>query len=271
MKTGKKVLIGAVLFIVIAIAIGFYYVWTSLDSLVEGAIEKYGSQVTQTAVKVQQVKLRDTLAEGKGAIAGISVANPKGFASPHAFTLGKIQTKIDIKTLTKSPIVIDEIIVASPQVFYEMNADRKANFNMLKDNISRAIPAKPVTKETETKTAGDETKIIIRRLLIEGGKIQATIVPLDGKQLSTRLPRIELHNLGGKGGSTPAELAKQVLDVVVDRTRAAVSELGIEKQLKEAVDKKVEEEKAKLKTKGEQQIDVEKQKAEEKFKKLLGQ
>ena len=269
MKTGSKVLISSVLIIVIALAVGLYYLWTNLDALVAGAIEKYGSQVTQTAVQVRDVKLRETLAEGKGAIAGISVANPKGFSTPHAFTLGQIQTKIDIKTLRESPIVIDEIIVAAPQVFYEINADRKANFNMLKDNISRAMPAKPAAKKTEAKPSEKETKIIIRRLLIKDGKVQATIVPLDGKQLKTPLPQIELHNLGGKGGSTPAEIAKQLLNVVVDRTQAAVSKLGIEQQLKEAVDKRIEEEKAKLKTRTDEQIEVEKQKAEEKLKKLL--
>ena len=271
MKTGNKVLISSVLIIIIALAVILYYVWTSLDALVEAAIEKYGSQVTQTTVQVQEVKLQDTLAQGKGTIAGISVANPKGFSDPHAFTLGKIQTQIDIKTITQSPIVIKEIIVAAPQVFYEINADRQANFNILKDNINASLPAKPAGKQTETKATEEETKIIIKRLLIQGGKVQATIVPLEGKQLSTPLPRIELHNLGGKGGSTPAEIAKQVLKVVVDKTQAAVTNLGVEKYLKEAVDKRIEEEKAKLETQKDERIEQEKQKAEDKLKKLLGQ
>ena len=268
MKTGSKVLISSVLIIGIAVAAVIYYVWMSLDTLVEAAIEKYGSQVTQTAVQVREVKLQETLTQGKGSIAGISVANPSGFSTPHAFTLGQIQTKIDIKTITQSPLVIDEIIVAAPQMFFEINNDRKANFNVLKDNISRAIPA---GKQTEAKTPEKEIKIIIRRLLIQDGKVQATVMPLEGKQLSTRLPRIELQNLGGKGGSTPAEIAKQVLNVVVDRTRAAVGDLGIEQQLKDAANKRIAEEKAKLKTKADEQIEVEKQKAEEKLKKLLGQ
>jgi len=271
MKTRSKVLISSVLIIVIALAAALYYVWTSLDSLVEAAIEKYGSQVTQTAVQVQEVKLQQTIAQGKGSIAGISVANPKGFSAPHAFTLGQIQTKIDIKTITQSPVVIDEIVVAAPQMFFEINNDRKANFNVLKDNISRAILAKPAGKQTEAKTPETEIKIIIRRLLIQDGKVQATVMPLEGKQLSTRLPRIELQNLGGKGGSTPAEIAKQVLNVVVDRTRAAVSELGIEQQLKDAANQRIAEEKAKLKSRADEQVEVEKQKAEDKLKKLLGQ
>ena len=271
MKTGSKVLIGLVLFIVIAVAATFYYVWMSLDSLVETAIEKYGSQVTQTAVQVQAVKLQQTLAQGKGSIAGISVANPQGFSTPYAFTLGQIQTKIDIKTITQNPIVIDEILVAAPQMFFEINNERKANFNVLKDNINSAIPAKPAGKQVEAKPSDTDTKIIIRRLLIQDGQVEATIIPLDSKQLSTQLPRIELHNLGGKGGSTPAEITRQVLDVVVERTRAAVSKLGIEQQLKDAADERIAAEKAKLKARTDEQVEAEKQKAQDKLKKLLGQ
>jgi len=269
MKTGSKVLIGSVLIIVIALGAALYYVWTSLDSLVEAAIEKYGSQVTQTAVQVQNVNLQRTLAQGKGSIAGISVANPAGFSAPHAFTLGQIQTKIDIKTITQSPVVIDEIVVAAPQMFFEINNERKVNFNVLKNNINRAIPTQSTTRQTETKAPETEIRIIIRRLLIQDGKVEATVIPLD-KQLSTRLPRIELRNLGGKGGSTPAEITRQILDVVVDRTRAAVSELGIEQQLRDAADQRIAEEKAKLKTRADEQVEAEKQKAEDKLKNLLG-
>lgn len=271
MKSGSKLLLSSALIIVIVIAALVYYVWTSLDSLVEAAIEKYGSQVTQTSVQVQQVKLRETLAQGKGSIAGISVANPRGFTTPHAFTLGQIETELDIATLTQSPIVIKQITVAAPQVFFEVNKDRQINFNMLKNNINRRLPAAPAEKPTAAKPADSEPKLVIRHLLIQGGTVEATVLPLDGKRYTTRLPRIELRNLGGKGGSTPAEITRQILNAVVDQTRAAVAELGIEQQLKDAAKQRIDEEKAKLKSQADEQVEQEKQKAEDKLKKLLGQ
>ncbi len=271
MKTGSKVLLSGVLVIIIVLAAALYYVWTSLDSLVEAAIEKYGSQVTQTSVQVQEVKIRDGLAQGKGSIAGISVANPVGFAAPHAFTLGGIETRIDINTITQDPIVIDAVTIAAPQMFFEINNERQANFNVLKNNINRSVAAKPAGNQTEEPPAGSQTKLIIRHLLIEDGTVEATVMPLEGKKLSTRLPRIELTNLGGKGGSTPAEIARQVLNVVVERTRSAVSKLDIEQQLKEAASQRLDEEKAKLKSRADERVDQEKQQAEDKLKKLLGQ
>ena len=52
----KKIILGLVLLIIFAIAGGVYYVLTNLDSMVEQAIEKYGSEATQTAVLVDSVK-----------------------------------------------------------------------------------------------------------------------------------------------------------------------------------------------------------------------
>lgn len=271
MKTRSKLLLSSLLILVILVAALFYYVWTSLDSLVEAAIEKYGSQVTQTSVLVQKVKLRETLAQGKGSIAGISVANPKGFTAPHAFTLGQITTELDIGTLTQSPIVIKQITVAAPQMFVEVNNDRQVNFNVLKNNINSALPAKASEKPAAAKPADDEPKLVIRHLLIQGGTVEATVLPLDGKKYTTQVPRIELRNLGGKGGSTPAEISRQILNAVVDRTKAAVAELGIEQQLKDAAEQRISEEKARLKSQADEQVEQEKQKATDKLKKFIGQ
>ena len=125
----KKTLLIIIVLVILAVAGGIYYVLTNLDMLVKQAIEKYGSQATQTAVRVDSVKVR--LTEGSAALGGLTVANPKNFSMPHAFVLGEISTRIDIKALTEEKIVIDEVRVLAPQVFYEVNADKQGNLNVL--------------------------------------------------------------------------------------------------------------------------------------------
>ena len=108
----KKAIFAVILILVIFIAGALYYVLTNLDSLVKGAIEKYGSQVTQTAVRVDSVKI--TLTEGAGAINGLTIANPQGFDAAHAFSLAQISTKIDPQNVTGDPIIIDDITIRAP-------------------------------------------------------------------------------------------------------------------------------------------------------------
>ena len=129
----KKVFLSLLLIIVIAIAGGVYYLLTNLDALVEAAIEKYGSEATQTAVRVDSVKI--SLKEGSSAINGLSVANPAGFEAKYAFSLGEISNKINIESLGNDVIVIDDITIRAPQVYFEMNQQRQTNLKELKKNL----------------------------------------------------------------------------------------------------------------------------------------
>ena len=85
----KKVILGLMLIIVIAIAGSVYYLLTNLDALVEAAIEKYGSEATQTSVLVDSVKIN--LTDGAAGITGLTIGNPAGYDLPNAFSLAEIR------------------------------------------------------------------------------------------------------------------------------------------------------------------------------------
>ena len=82
----KKAILGFVLIIIFVIGGGVYYVLNNLDDLVKAAIEKYGSEATQTAVRVDRVKIN--LVDGAGGISGLTIANSNSFTMPNAFSLG---------------------------------------------------------------------------------------------------------------------------------------------------------------------------------------
>jgi uncharacterized membrane protein len=77
----KKIAIGIVVLLVI-IAGAVYFLLSNLDSIVKAAIEKYGTAATQATVKLDSVKI--SLTSGEGRLNGLSVGNPKGFATPQA-------------------------------------------------------------------------------------------------------------------------------------------------------------------------------------------
>lgn len=223
-------LIGAFTVIILLIVAATVYVWMSLDSIVEAAIEKYGSEVTQTKVSVGGVKL--ALTEGDAAINGLTVGNPAGFSQPHIFSLGEISTRIDIDSLTSEPIVIKEIIIRAPQVFYEINAQGKANLNRIKQNITASSSKSVKSPKADERATAGEVKLHIRRVLIEGGQISAKIAALDNMEKTAKLPRIELKNIGSKqGGASGTEIAEKILSALVKQVGPAVTKLGVDKYL----------------------------------------
>jgi hypothetical protein len=221
----KKTILIVALLVLAVIGAALYYVFTNLDAIVKAAIEKVGSQTTQTAVHVDNVKIK--LTDGAGTISGLTIGNPKGFDARSAFALGAIETQIDIASLTKQPIVIDQVIVRKPQVFYEMNKDRQGNLNELYKNISASTGG---GAPSQTAAKGSEPKIIIRHFQLADATVEANVVPLNAKY-SLKLPTIQLENLGGKNGATPSEIAKQVLDTITQRALAVVKQAGIDEKV----------------------------------------
>ncbi len=264
----KKIILGVVLLIVLAIGGGIFYVLSNLDGLVKMAIEKYGSEATQTAVRVSSVRI--ALSDGKGTIKGLTVANTKGFDAKYAFSLGEITTKIDINSIKKEPYVIDEITIRAPQVFMEMNADKQTNLNELKKNLSGGSAS--ANKAAAKDKSASEPRLIIRRVLFTEGDISAKIVPLNNKDYKLKLPTINMANLGGKNGATASELAKEIMNRLTDQAREQLKKQGYDAEidkLKAKAKEKVDAEKAKLKEKTDSKVDAEKQKAADKLKGLF--
>jgi len=266
----KKIIVGIVLIIVIATIGGLYYVLNNLDNLVKEAIETYGSEATKTAVRVNQVKI--DLGKGGATINGLTVANASGFSMPLAFSLGEITAAIDLQSLQKEPYIINEITVLSPQVFVEVNKDNKTNLNQLNKNLLGDTKSAAKPKVIEDNAKIPEPRIIIRKLVFADGDINAKVVALKNKEYKLKLPSIHLSNLGGSKGATPSELSIEIIKQLTDRASAVVKEKVIDAELdklKAKANKKIDDEKARLKEKSDAYSREQKQKASDKFKGLF--
>ena len=268
----KKLIIGVVLVIIMAVAGGVYYVLTNLDSLVEAAIEKYGSEATQTSVLVDSVKIN--LTDGAAGIKGLTIANPDGYAQPHAFSLGEVRAEIDLESLQEEPYIINEITVLAPQVFVEMNEANKTNLNELKKNLTSGSTAAKQEKVTQETTSGSakEPRLIIRRVTFADGNIQARVAALDNKEMQLKLPGLDMTNLGGSKGATATELATEILKRLTDRATEVVKKDIIDAELnklKAKAQEKIDEEKAKLEEKADSKLEEQKDKAKDKLKGLF--
>lgn len=254
----KKIILIFSFLLVAVIGAALYYVFTNLDALVKAAIEKAGSQTTQTAVRVDKVKI--VLSDGAGTISGLSIANPKGFEARHAFLLGTVSTQINIKSLATGPIIIDKVIIRKPQVFYEMNKDRESNLNMLYKNIDAATAGSGSADKAAANSA--EPKLIIRHFQFADATVEANVVPLNNKKYTLKLPTIDLENLGGKNGATPSEISREVLGIITKRALAEVTQAGIDAKAQA------------LKSEAQKKVDTKKREVEsqagEKLKNLLG-
>lgn len=218
--------------LLLAVAGGIVYVLTNIDHLVKEAIRKYGSQATKTAVRVSSVNIK--LSSGEAAIAGLTVANPRGFALEHIFSLGSIAVRINPKTIARTPIVIQDIRIAGPQVFYEMNSAGVSNLDALTKNLQGS--SQPALKSSH-KNETSEVKLIVRRLVIENGRVEARVAALNDRPIMLDLPRLEMNNLGGNDGAAPDAIAATVAAALAEQTAKAIARSQGEKYLKKGADR----------------------------------
>lgn len=220
----RKIILIAVALVVVAVGAGVAFLASNLDSIVKKVIETAGTEVAGVKVAVGEVKI--SLSEGKATIAGLTVANPSGFSSAHAFKLGAIAVVLDTGSLTANPIVIKDISVAAPEVTYEMGGGGVSNIDTIQKNVA-AKTAGSAGGDKPAASKGEDKKLIIDRLAISKGTVTlATSIP--GVKSSATLADIVLTGIGRKsGGATAGEVAKQVLDALTKSALKAGQSMGI--------------------------------------------
>jgi hypothetical protein len=231
-RKNKYLLIISALGLLLAVALAF--LWTNLDWIVKSAIERYGSQATGTRVQVDRVALHPL--QGKGAIEGLTVANPPGYSAAHILSLGVISVRIEPGTVASNPVVIDNIRVTAPLVVYEMNDARVANVDVLKKHLSTGQSEKPVAGGR--KNPKEQVKLLrIRHLVVENAKVEVQIAALGDYPRIVALSRLEMTDIGGKNGAPPEEVAKQIVTAILSEVTREVGKAGASRLIENAVER----------------------------------
>lgn len=221
----KKILLSFVTLLLLA-GIGLGFVWTNLDHIVKSAIEKYGSAATQASVDLDSVSL--ALSTGEGAMSDLTVGNPDGFSTPYALHLNNISVKLDTASLRGTgPIVIEEIAIAAPQIYYEVLGNGKSNLSTLSDNAAKYTSGNESaarTAKARTEAEGTGRKVVIKNLRITDGLVVLEHHLRVGKSPGLKLPEIHLTNLGQKNkGLTPGEVTELVMKAITKNAARAAA------------------------------------------------
>lgn len=222
----KKIVIAlvAVLLVGGGVAVGYYFL-SNLNSLVAGAIEKHGSQVTDTQVGVSGVDI--SLSEGRGSITGLRVANPDGYAARDVFSLGNITLDIDLGSVREDPIVIDEIRVQAPVINAELTKTGSSNIDELRKRVQAYTSG-----SSSSGSSKEEKKIRIEKFVFEEGLVvvDASAIGIEKKEIA--LPEIHLTNVGGSGGAPADEIAKIIVTTVAKNVSSEIASSEIDRLIK---------------------------------------
>ncbi|MDH4185667.1 MAG: hypothetical protein OEV08_01600 [Nitrospira sp.] len=215
----KKLLLGIALLLLIGLAGGVWWLYSSLDSQVASAIRTYGPKITGVPVSLTSVHI--DLADGSAALRGLVVGNPPNFKTNHALSLGEISMKLDIGSLTKDVIRIKEISILKPSVTYEY-ALGGSNLDIIQRNIDTYV-ASHVGGKSAAKRTEPGKKLVIEHVYIKNGVATVGAETLNVKTTSVPLSELHLKDIGKKSnGATAGEAVKQILGALAQRATASV-------------------------------------------------
>ena len=224
----KKILFP--LLIITLLGVGaLYWLADNLDEIVADAIAHHGSAMTQARVGVEKVEIAPK--NGKGVISGLLLGNPKGFKTPFALRVERIEIDVDLSSITKDVTVIRMLIIDKPDIIYE-KGESGTNFDAIQKNIAAYLGPKGNAHQR------GGTRLIIEELTICNANARASADFMGGKTISIPLPDIALKNVGkASGGVTPGELGQEISRALKARLSVAGNFERLRKSAGETLDK----------------------------------
>lgn len=216
----KRVLIVAAAVLLLGIIGIGVYLYNNIDPIVKAAIEKNGSTILGTDVSVGSVDI--SLKSGRGTIRDVKVKNPKGFDGD-AFTLKEITLDIQVASLNKDPIVIDEINIEAPDVSVILDEKGRSNIGVIKESVDRyqaSSPRKPDSKQD----SGFEKRFRIDTFTFAQGHVAGDATALGRGTIEATLPPLKLKDVGGPSGDTPDGIGKTVSRAFLGAAMGAVTD-----------------------------------------------
>jgi hypothetical protein len=198
---------------------------------IKRAIEHYGPDLTGVSVKVARVKLEPL--DGRGAITGLEIGNPRGFHAPHAVSLGEIRLAVDPSSLASNVVRVKELSLEAPSITYERGPGGD-NLTAIQKHIESQLPkSTPARADSKADKAAKERRFVIDRVQVRNAKVSYA------GAMSVAVPELQLRDLGKKsGGATAAEITREIWTALTRQAIVAAPGTlrGLEEKAQGAVD-----------------------------------
>jgi len=204
MKLFKRIAMIAVV-VIIVLSIGVYF---AIDLIARNLVDTQGTAVLGVQTSVSSVGLG--VFSSETSFSELTIANPEGFEKPNFIEIREASLGAGLGTLVSSDIEIPLVTITGLTVDLEQ-IDGRMNASIIVKNV-----------DTNTATPDDKDDPMsfnIKKLVITDIHLTASgsIVNIAGGKLDTKIPRLELTNLGTKtdGDQLSHQLISMMLGVLM--------------------------------------------------------
>lgn len=214
-KKKSGLLIKIVLCILILLVVLVAVVIILIDPIAKNALEKGAPLVLGTNVSVERIHIAPF--KGRVEITNLIIDNPsESYSSDYAIKLGDIVADVDISTVLKDKIRIEELFLKEVDVVYETNV-LNSNLQDILDNVKK-LDSKEKEEKKEEKDEGKEEKE--KTLQVDIIELTNVGITVQAKGAAAGLPiHVSMDPMGplgeGEEGITPVGLTLRILGAIV--------------------------------------------------------
>lgn len=189
------------------IGVGFYYI----DSLAKAGIERGATYALDVPTTLDSADVQ--VFAGKFSMAGLNVANPQGFSSPHFLALGDGGVAVSLGTLNSKTVVLPELNLSDIDVNLQ-KAGGKANYQVILDNLKR-LESGGKPKEPKAGSGGGKD-FVIKKVEIKNITAHVDLLPVggDATKVDVTVPEILLTDVG-QGGVPMSQLVNVLTQAIL--------------------------------------------------------
>lgn len=210
----KKIIIGLLLVVIVVVGGGILYI----DKIAKAAVETGGEQAMGVKTSLDDISVG--IFSGQLKLAGLEVANPQGFKSPHFFKLGKGEVEVSLGTLMKDKIVAPKLHLDGIDVHLE-KSDSGANYEAILNHMKKGE-----TQKTPEPEAKDGKKFVINEVVISNVTVHADVAIAGQKidPVEVKIDEIRLKDVGSDTDS--GVLLSELMSKLTQATLQALLKQG---------------------------------------------
>ena len=183
----KKLVTGIVVVFMITLGV-IWQLGTKPDKTVKSIVQATASDVLKTPVIISSMSI--DIKQGKADISGLTVDNPEGYNKEYAFQINSITVDLDTNFVHEGLLVIKSLQIENPWISFEGNVPGDSNMHLLLDNLKSASAGNGSTPYDK------DLKIIIEKLKVNRGVIQANAPETPDRIVKVKLPDFEISGIG---------------------------------------------------------------------------
>jgi hypothetical protein len=214
-------LIRIFILLLVLLGVAAFVFLANINTIVKTGVETGGPMVLKVPVSLESSDL--SLLSGSR-LSGLTVGNPDGYKSTHAFKLDDIAIDLDFASVMSEKIHVKEIIIDGPHIIYEGSLSN-SNIKTIVDGLTSGESEETAPQEpSEPQPEGEAQKksVVIDHLHIKNIKVGVSNPLLGGKALTLSIPDIEKKDIG-KGENISVD--KIVKDLIKEINKAIVPAL----------------------------------------------